>query len=191
LRAFAFSPFGCSEIGATEQGFQRQGEIVSIGEPPFGSEIRQEFQQVLGLQGTSNTEDSDLHQFQLHSGVQDMNDTESQDTFDPALISDPPLRLDPDRDPFQTIFSAWGEIGWMGFLDEVNAPSIIKAAISGPNQIQSSISSSLGSYTTLNPQSSLILMNTGAVVTGDLRTRPSRRLISGPWAGARMMLNDS
>jgi hypothetical protein len=35
--------------------------------------------------------------------VQDIDDTELQDPIDPELISNPPLRPDPDRDSFQTI----------------------------------------------------------------------------------------
>jgi hypothetical protein len=119
LTAFAFSPFNCSEIRATSQGLETQGEIVSIGEATFVSEMRQEFQRVFDVQETSHTEDSDLHQFLLPSGVHDIDDTELRDPIDPKSISDCPLPPDPDRDLVKQFFkmnsrfpefSAWGEI---------------------------------------------------------------------------------
>jgi hypothetical protein len=58
----------------------------------------------------------------------------------------------------------------MEFLDEEKALSIIKAVASSTSQTQSSISASVESLITMNPHSSLILMNTGAVVMGDLIT---------------------
>jgi hypothetical protein len=152
VTAFAFSPFDWSEIRATEQDFQTQGEIVSIGEPPFGSEMQQEFQRVLGLQETPHTEDSDLHQFLLHSGAQDIDDKDLQDPIDPELISDAPLPPDPDGDSFQTILQdefalarvqRMGRNRMAGILGRSECPSIIKAVTSGMSQTQSFISSSL------------------------------------------------